>query len=158
MHKIDYTNYKKPTDFTHFEQGDTILRIISSGGMVKKHGMKTASGYIPLGDCTETPDCEQCLKGNEPKLKWIWIAYIRKTKEVKILDVGAMIGDAICKMAQEHKKDPQEFDVVINRAGLGLRTKYKVSYLEGTKLTEDEIKQTTHPKQFLIKKYFTNKT
>jgi len=65
--------------------------------MVKKHGMKTATSYVPLGTCTEKPDCEWCLKGNEPKLKWMWVAYVNT--EVKVLDVGPMVGDGICQSA-----------------------------------------------------------
>src|SRR6185312_1680175 len=113
MKKIDYTTYTKPSDFTRFLQGDTMVRIISNGVLVKKHGMKTATGYIPLGDCTERADCDQCLKGNEPKQKWTWICLVRGTNEVKILDVGAMVGDAICKIAQARKQDPQEYDLII---------------------------------------------
>ncbi len=157
MKKIDYTTYKKPTDFAHFEQGDTTIRIISSGGMVKKHGMRSAGRFVPLGDCTETADCKQCLQGNEPKQKWIWIAYIRPTKEVKILDVGPMLGDAICKLAQERNKDPQDFDIVVNKVGDGLKSKYTARAVDGVAMTEDEIANTKHQKQFLIKKYLTPK-
>lgn len=154
MKKIDYQTYKKPTDFARFEQGDTTIRIISSGGMVKKHGMRTAKGYVPMGDCTETPECEQCLKGNEAKLKWIWICMVRPDNAVRILDVGPMVGDAICKIAKEKKMDPQEFDTIIHRVGVGLKTKYDVKLGEVKTLTEDEAKQTRNAKLFLIKKYF----
>lgn len=154
MQKINYSTYKKPTDFARFEQGDTTIRIISSGGLKKEHGMKTGRGYVPLGDCTETPECKQCLSGNESKLKWIWIAYIRPTKEVKILSVGAMVGDGICKLAQEKGKDPQDFDIAINKTGTGRSTKYSVRATEGKPLTSDEQKLTTNTKKFLIKKYF----
>lgn len=158
MKKIDYTTYKKPTDFAHFEQGDTTIRIISSGGMVKKHGMRSAGRYVPLGDCTETPECKQCLRGNEPKQKWIWIAYLRSTKEAKILDVGAMLGDAICQLAQERQQDPQEFDIIVNRVGKGLDSKYKARAIDGAPLTDEELAKTKYQKQFLIKKYLTEKT
>ena len=118
MKKIDYKTYQKPSDFAHFNAGETVVRIVSSGGLVKKHGMRTTRGYVPMGDCTETPDCKQCLAGNEPKLKWIWICFVRATKEVKILEVGPMLGDKICKLAQTRKQDPQEFDLVIKRTGV----------------------------------------
>lgn len=154
MKKIDYKTYQKPTDFAKFSQGETIIRIISSGGMVKKHGLRMGGKYVPLGDCTETPECPQCLQGNEPKLKWIWIVYMRGTKDVKILDCGPMLGDAICKLAQERGKDPQEFDIVIHKAGEKLKSKYTAKAVEAAPLTEDEIKSTRSSKQFLIKKYF----
>jgi len=154
MKKIDYNTYTKPTDFARFPLGDSVIRILSSGGMVKKHGMRTGTGYVPLGDCTEEADCEYCLKGNEPKQKWTWICLMRATKEVKILDVGPMLGDAICQIAQARKQDPQEFDLIINKAGSGLKTKYTVRPGEIKPLTEQEQKEIKAMKLFLIKKYF----
>lgn len=155
MRKIDYKTYKKPTDFAKFDQGDTTIRIISSGGMVKKHGLRMGGKYVPLGDCNETPDCEQCIKGNEAKLKWIWLVYMRATKEVKLLDVGAMLGDAICQLAQQRNQDPQEFDIVVNKRGEKLKSQYTARAIDGEALTEEELKKTKHVKQFLIKKYLS---
>ncbi len=154
MKKIEYKTYSKPTDFAKFEQGDTTIRIVSSGGLVKKHGMRTAHGYIPLGDCTETADCELCAKGNDAKIKWIWICLVRTTSEVKLLEVGPQIGDAICKIAQTQEKDPQEFDLVISKVGNGLKTKYSVRIGEVKPLTEAELKEVNVNKHFLINKYF----
>lgn len=154
MKKIDYMTYQKPSDFTRFAEGESVVRIISNGVLTKKHGMKTATGYIPLPDCTEKADCEQCLKGNEPKQKWTWICLVRKTGDVKILDVGAMVGDAICKIAQARKQDPQEYDLIITKTGQGLRTKYVVKAGPVSPLTAEEQKATSAMKQFLIKKYF----
>lgn len=156
MKKIDYSSYQKPSDFVRFPQGDTTIRILSSGGLVKKHGMKTANGFIPLGDCTEQPDCPQCLKGNEPKQKWVWICLVRKTNEVKILDVGPQIGDAICKIGQQREQDPQEYDLVIHRVGENRETKYTVKPGEVKPITEAETKMVSPMKQFLIKKYFAS--
>lgn len=157
MKKIDYQTYTKPSDFVKFPQGNTTIRIISSGGLVKKHGMRMGGRYVPLGDCTETPECEFCLKGYEPKQKWIWIAYVWDTKEVKILDCGSMLGDAICKLAQESNSDPQEFDILVSKTGKDLQTKYTAKIGEKTKLTEEEITSMKNVKQFLIKKYLTQK-
>lgn len=156
LRKIDYAHYVKPTDFARFEQGDTTIRIISNGALVKKHGLKTANGYVPLGDCTEKPDCEQCLKGNEPKQKWIWICAIRPTNDVKLLDVGAMTGDAICKIAQKREQDPKEYDLIINKVGVGLRTKYIVKVGEVKPLGDEELKAMEAMKTFLVNKYFKN--
>lgn len=155
LKKIDYSTYEKPTDFAKFKQGDNILRIISSGGMVRKHGMRTAAGFVPLGDCTETADCKFCLQGNEAKNKWMWIGFIRPNLEPKILDVGPMLGDAICKLAKEHNKDPMEFDIVVNKVGEKLKTKYKASFGEVVPLTPEELEKVKAGKLRLIKKYFT---
>lgn len=155
MKKIDYTTYEKPSDFLRFKPGDTAIRIVSSGGMAKKHGLRTAAGYVPLGDCTERPDCKHCLQGNAPKTKWMWLAVNRTDNQVKLLDVGPMLGDAICKLAQERKQDPQEFDLIVNKVGEKLRTKYTVKVGEVKPLTPEELAGMKAAKAFLIKKYFT---
>ena len=149
MKRIDLKTYTKPTDFVKFPIGETKLILISEGGMIKKHGMKTATSYIPLGNCTEKSDCEFCLKGNEPKLKWMWVAYVNS--EVKVLDVGPMIGDGICQSAQEHNLS--EFTNAIfsiTRIGTQRNTKYTVKYIGQNK----EKLDIENAKKLLVKKYF----
>jgi len=158
MHKIDYKTYTKPSDFVRFLEGETRLVIVSGGGMVKKHGMKTAKGYVPLGDCTETPDCKFCLQGNEPKLKWIWIAFLPKERQVKVLDVGPMIGDAICKEAREKGIDPNGYEVIINRTGTGRNTQYVTNLGAKVTPTPADLAFIEPSKKFLIKKYFEKQT
>lgn len=147
--KIDLNTYTKPSDFVKFPIGDTKVVLLSEGGMVKKHGMKTATSYIPMGDCTEQPDCPQCLKGNEPKLKWMWIAYV--DNQVKVLDVGPMVGDGICKQLQEKGlKESTNACFTINRVGVQRSTKYTVKYTgQNTSKLETEAS-----KKLLVKKYF----
>lgn len=149
MKKIDLKTYTKPTDFVKFPVGETKVILVSEGGIFKKHGMKTATSYIPLGTCTEKPDCEWCLKGNEPKQKWMWVAYVNN--EVKVLDVGPMIGDGICQSAQEHNLS--EFTNAIfsiNRVGTQRNTKYTVKYIGQNK---DKL-DIENAKKLLVKKYF----
>jgi hypothetical protein len=154
MNKIDYATYKKPSDFIRFNAGTTKLVIISNGYLQKKHGMKTATGYIPLPDCTETPDCPQCLKGNEPKQKWVWIVFIPAEKKVGILDAGAMIGDAICKQAQSGEYDPLMREVTIVKEGTGLRTKYETTVGNIITLSPKDEAFIEPSKRFLVTKYF----
>lgn len=147
--KIDLSTYTKPSDFVRFPVGITKVILLSDGGMIKKHGMKTAKGYVPLSNCTETSDCEWCLKGNEAKQKWMWIAYV--DNQVKVLDVGPMIGDGICKELQEKGvKDFINSCFTIKRDGFGRNTKYEVSYTgqNTTKIESDSAKK------LLVKKYF----
>ncbi len=153
MKQIDYETYKKPSDFIRFNEGDTRLVIISNGYLQKKHGMKTANGYIPLPDCTELPDCPQCLKGNEPKQKWVWLAYVPAEKKVGILDAGAMIGDSICKQAQKMGGALLK-EVKINRVGEMLKTKYVATLGAKVELTKDELDFIEPFKKFLVNKYF----
>ena len=155
IHKINYSTYKTPTDFVKFEQGANKVIIVSGGGMSKKHGMKTARSYVPMGDCTEQPDCPQCLKGNEAKLKWMWIAFMPKERQVRILDVGKTIGDSICKIAQEKElEDLTGYEFIINRVGIGMNTKYEVSFSAKVNLSDTDSSFIEPFKKFLVKKYF----
>jgi len=149
MKKIDLKTYTKPSDFVKFQVGETKVILVSEGGIFKKHGMKTATSYIPLGTCTEKPDCEFCLKGNDPKTKWMWVAYVNN--EVKVLDVGPMVGDGICQLAQENGLT--EFSnaiFLVIRIGTQRNTKYEVKYLGQNK---DKL-DTENAKKLLVKKYF----
>lgn len=153
MKKIDYTTYQKPTDFLKFQVGDNKIRIISDGLLARFHGSRMGGRYVPLGLCTETGDCPHCQGGNEPKRVWRWVAYDYANKEVKLLDAGPMIGDQICVIAGELKMDPTECDLIINKVGVGLKTKYVVTAVNiGTKGSEFE--RFKPMKNFLVKKYF----
>lgn len=154
MKKIDYSSYKKPSDYISFLEGDTKFVIVSNGYFIKRHGMKTANGYIPMPDCTELPTCPQCLKGNEPKQKWTWIVYSKIDQRVYILDAGPMIGNQICEMAQKGGYDPINREVTINKVGEKLRTKYFVKSMTPINLTADEQNFIKPAKDFLVKKYF----
>lgn len=150
--KIDLKTYTKPTDFARLLEGENKIILISEGGMVRKHGMKTARGYIPLGDCSETPDCEWCQKGNEAKLKWIWVAYI--SGQVKVLDVGPMIGDGICRELQRHGLDRFTNAIFnIKRIGTGRETRYEIKYVG----QNQEKLNVESAKNFLVKKYFQSR-
>lgn len=154
MKKIDYATYKKPSDYIKFDQGNNLIRVISSGGIGMFHAIRSTSGYAPLGFCTEDGNCPHCEK-NDPKRVWRWIVWDVKRNEVKMLDAGPMIGNAICELAHNLKKDPQEFDLIINRVGEKLRTKYRVSKASTTtEITEEKLKELKPMKRYLIKKYF----
>lgn len=153
MKQIDYKTYTKPSDFVKFGEGRTVIQIISNGILVKKHGMKTAQRYVPLGICTEKPDCQYCKDGNEPKMKWSWIVCLPDSKEVKLLDAGVMIGNQICEIAKV-QGDPQEYELVITRSGTGRQTKYTVSKGDKCKLNPIDLKLFEPQKMFLKNKYF----
>lgn len=149
MKKIDLKTYTKPSDFVKFPVGETKVILVSEGGIFKKHGMKTATSYIPLGNCTEKSDCKFCLKGNEPKIKWMWVAYVNN--EVKVLDVGPMIGDGICQESQKHGLSNFNNSMFsIKRTGTKVDTKYEVKYLG----QNSEKLDTENAKNLLVKKYF----
>lgn len=152
MHKIDYTNYKKPTDFASFKQGDNLVRIVSSGVMGYQHVMKTANRFVNLGICTEDENCQQCQKGNAPKRCWKWIIYL--DGNVNILDAGAMLGNQICDIATEHG-DPQEYDLIVNKTGEKLKTRYTVKKADNnTEISPEIMRSISFKKKILINKYF----
>lgn len=154
MKKIEYKNYKKPSDFIKFEQGDNKIRIISDGLLARFHGTRMRGAYVPLGLCTEDGNCQHCKGGNEPKRVWRWIALDYANKEVKLLDAGPMIGNQICDLAAL-SGDPQEYDLLINRQGQKLTTKYEVKKApESLVLKPEAIERMRPMKTFLIKKYF----
>lgn len=76
------------------------------------------------------------------KLKTKYIIHVldRTTGEVKLLDGTSGIFEDIKKVAGR-KGDPREYDLVINRTGLGFQdTKYTVMFDEKFELTADELK------------------
>lgn len=152
MQKIDYKTYEKPSDFIKFNQGENRVRIISDGVFVKRHGMKTATHYIPLGNCTEDGNCEHCAKGLEPKQKWTWVIYSLDKKDVFVLDAGVQIGDQICQIAKD-SGDPKAYDLIILRSGVQRNTKYTVKKTDPTKFDQELINLIKAKKAFLEKKY-----
>lgn len=152
MKVIDYQKYEKPSDFVKFHEGKNIIQIVSKGILVKRHGMKTAQRYIPLGVCTEDDTCQFCKDGNEPKLKWSWLVYLPETNQIRLLDAGVMIGDQICQLAKS--SDPQTYEIIITRTGAGRQTKYQVAKGGAANLTP-QIRGMIEPtKEFLFNKYF----
>ncbi len=155
MKKIDYGNYKKPSDFMSFEQGDTQIRIISNGLLGYQHGMNTARGFVNLGICPEDETCEHCKKGYEPKLIWKWIVFDHTDSRVKLLDAGPMIGNQIAEKLGGKHGDPKEYDIVINRKGLKLETEYLCAKAKGDKeIPEKDQESFEFKKKRLINKYF----
>lgn len=136
-----------------FNQGDNRIRVVSSGGMGYQHGLKTAGRWVNLGLCTGDK-CIHCAKGNEAKRFWRWLVYDFNDNDVKMLDAGPMIGNQICEMASELNDDPQNYDMIVNRRGLGLKTQYTVKKASDTKEMTGDIKAK---KRYLINKYFGEK-
>src|SRR3954465_1197748 len=113
MKKIEIGNYKKPSDFMSFHEGENRIRVVSNGVMGFQHSMKTANRFINLGPCSETVDCPHCKKGYEPKMSWKWIIYDYEDPRVKILEAGPTIGNWI----GSQKEEPKDYDIIINRIG-----------------------------------------
>lgn len=158
MKKIDYATYQKPSRFVKFGQGDTRVRIVSSGVIVYEHGMSTKRGFVPMGTCSEDLNCKQCKKGNDPSLKYKWIVFLPETQEVKVLSVGPQVGDEICVIGkQEDDAGRPTFEVIITRTGTTRDdTRYRVKRVtEPTPIdvqTGQFIKQS---RDYLFRKYLT---
>lgn len=161
MHKINYGDYKVPTDYIKFPAGKTAIRIISDGFLGLQHGLKTANRWVNLGLCTEDEQCEHCAKGNVPKKFWKWVVVERSTGEVFLLDAGPMIGNQICLLAagdpvtgKPGLGDPQKYDLVVSRSGAGRQTQYVVSKAaENQEFTEKDVARWKTKKKILITKY-----
>lgn len=151
MEKINYKGYKRPSDYVCFEIGENRIRVISSGAMGLQHGLRTANRWVNLGLCTGD-NCEHCAKGNLAKRFWRWIVYDYADAGVKMLDAGPMIGNQICELADKLNDDPQNYDLIIVRKGLGLKTKYETRKAPENK--EPEKEGIKSKKRYLINKYF----
>jgi hypothetical protein len=143
-----------------FEQGDTKVLIVSEGVICYEHGMNTQRGFVPLGACSETTDCEQCQKGNDPSLKYKWIVYLPNVGEVRVLSTGPQIGDEICVIGKQINKADDKvhktFEVVVNRVGLGRQTKYKVKKVsEQTPINAQTAIFIKQSRDYLYQKYLT---
>lgn len=156
MRKINYQTYTKPSHFVKFKQGDTRVIIVSEGVMTWEHGLISGGKFIPLGPCTETIDCEQCKKGNDPKLRYKWIVYLPEIDEVRVLSVGSQIGDEVCVIGKQISQESKSFEVIVTRKGEGLKTRYKVIRVEERSPIDQQtavfIKQS---RDYLFKKYLT---
>lgn len=155
MKTIQYANYKKPSDFMSFIEGQNTIRIVSSGVIGFQHGMRTANRFINLGVCSEDENCENCKKGYEPKRVWKWIIMDYADSRVKILDAGPMLGNQICEIASV-SGDPQEYDLLITRVGQKLKTEYTVKKGEAKALPDEITKNLEFAKKRLITKYLKN--
>lgn len=153
MKTIDYTTYKKPSDYINFPQGNTSIRIISKGYLGMQHGLRSARGWVNLGLCTEDNTCEHCKNGNEAKRFWKWVVVDRSTNEVKLLDAGVMLGNQICEIAKVNG-DPKKYDIVVTRTGEKLKTKYAAAKAGADKpITNDDVSKWQGGKHFIVNKY-----
>lgn len=153
MQKINYTTYETPSDYLKVKEGITVLRILSDGFIARKHGLKTANRWIPLGEC-QGVGCEHCAKGNVPKISYIWIVLDRTNKKVRLLDAGKLLGDGLTRFCKENG-DPQTYDLQIDRKGMDKNTKYKFSKLPPKDLDASEQNAIQTNKQYLITKYLS---
>ena len=151
MKKIDYETYVKPSAFYRIKTGENRLRIVSSGILCYEHGLATGKGYIPMGICTEDSRCEQCAKGNEPKLRYKWLVYDFSVKQVKVLAVGPKIGDEICMIGKAEAR--MSFEILINRKGIGRQSRYDVSSVKSTPIDAQSAQLTKSKHEYMTRRF-----
>lgn len=151
MQKISYEKYETPSDYMRVSEGSNIMRIISDGFISRKHEMKIGSRFIPLGEC-KGENCENCAKGNVPKLKYTWIVLDRSNKKLRLLDTGKLLGDALSKFFQKNG-DPTQYDIEIKRTGMDRNTRFDLVKLETKPLDASEQSSIAINKQYLTNKY-----
>ena len=132
MKKVDLDNYEKPTRFIKFKVGDNPVRILSDIYLYRKLGIRAGGRYVPhiLRDGQPIPDL---FKGHteNPKLQYGAIVLDRATEDIKILEVGPILGDQIAQMLKAKSGEYKKHDLVVSRKGEGLRdTTYKVRWAE----------------------------
>lgn len=154
MQKIDYKTYVKPSDFLKLSEGDNIIRIVTEGIIATIYGMKTGQRWLRFGTQVDVRTKEKYGKSISSQRKWIWVALNRATGQVGLLEVGPVIGNAICEKARELAKDPREFDIMIKRFGTGMNTKYEVLNIEPSKEISTEVMERVKKEvSYLIEKY-----
>jgi hypothetical protein len=155
MQKINYTNYIRPSDFLKMAEGDNIVRILTEGFMANIYGMKTSKGWLRFGETVDPAMKAKYGKTIEPKRRWIWIGINRATGQIGILEVGPIVGNAICELAKERGLDPRDFDVCINRTGKETRTSYKVTAQATSKDISPEVMEKAKKEiSYLLDKHF----
>lgn len=151
MIKINYATYEKPTDYFKVVEGTNVIRILSDGFMGLKHGMRAQGRWIPLGEC-KGEECEHCAKGNEPKLKYMWIVLDRTNAKVRFMDSAPKLGNMLAELIKKNG-DWSSFDIQIKRTGMDMNTKYEVSKLEPKEFTDKEKQAINLNKKRLELKY-----
>lgn len=158
MQKIDYPTYKKQSNVWTVPEGDSVIRVVSSGAKALMHQIKTSRGFlVDQGECTNNIKCPFCSKGAKPANEiFFWIVLLKETGEIKLLKTSPNLGDKLATLGHD-EGELQEYDVVINRRGLEKdNTVYTVRKAkEQTPLTPEELKSVELRKPFLINRYLT---
>ncbi len=156
MKPINYQTYKKPSDYVKLEDGHNRIKILTQGVTCYEHSLVMNKKFIPMGICSENTDCEQCKKGNLPKLKYKWIVYVIGTKETQLLSVGPEAGDQICQIGLDAQEKPEAgniFEINISRSFSGGRYRYQVSRVQSNTVDLETAKIIKQRRDYLALKY-----
>lgn len=151
MRAINYQTYKKPSDYAKLSDGPNRVKILRDGVICYEHSMMLGRKFIPLCICTEEATCEQCLKGNLPKIKYKWIVYFINTKETQLLSVGPEIGDQICQIGKTAENSV--FEVNIHRRFEAGRFRSTVTRVEPNNMDLETLKEVKKRTDYLAVKY-----
>lgn len=142
---------KEPRDnegvrFLKLQNGKNVVRIVSEFESYGNH-------YIPAEKkshiCTGAATCKYCKEGDKAKIRFLLYVIDRSTPvvdgqvDIKLLDIGYSIFDQIVdySKAEDYGFDTiPNFDITIEKSGVGLTTEYKVIPQRNvTELTEEEL-------------------
>jgi len=155
MEVINYETYQKPSDYHKFDEGETVLRILTKGAIGQTVGLRMGGKFTPLGWAEEEQAKNAIAKGAKVKKTYRWVAWNYKTSKVRLLDAGVMLGDGICELAKVNG-DPTTYDIIVKAIGKGLQRKYSVQ-----KATKNLVAPTREEKEseirYLVEKYMTVK-
>lgn len=142
---------KEPRDnegakFLKLQNGKNVVRIVSEFESYGNH-------YIPTEKrshiCTGTDTCKYCKEGDKAKIRFLLYVIDRSTPvvegqvDIKLLDVGYSVFDQISDFAKAEGYGFDvipNFDITIEKTGVGLTTEYKViPQRNESELTEEEL-------------------
>lgn len=126
FNKIDLEKYVKPSKFLKFEQGDNRIRVLGEPYLYQVVGKRTANGFVRhiLEEGVEIP---KFLDDATPKTTWGFVIYSHDTGHYHVIESGPMLGDALTMLLKE-KIDFKAHDIIVNKTGEMLKTKYTCQY------------------------------
>jgi hypothetical protein len=153
--KIDYTTYKRPSNFLKLSKGNNTIRLISDGDLSPRHKAKTKDGFKELGICTGV-GCEICRKfpDNLPKDTYRWVALNRNDGLVGVLEASSGWGADLTELIQSAEGESNSYDIVINKSGSGRDTRYVATVApQSPAFTDAEKAMMQMRKPILVRKY-----
>jgi len=126
-------------DFLRLESGSNQVRVVGKPSEIQVHWEKSVDGSTKKVLCLGV-DCPLCKVGRTPTLRYQVQVIDRSDGNVKVLEGGKAIFNAIKAYAVDQDYgDPTMYDLKIKKEGVGRDTRYTVvASPKKTPLTDDE--------------------
>lgn len=124
----DYTPPQSNSNYMRFEEGENRFRVMSSAIVGYEYWTQDNKPVRSKTPFTETPNAK--MQGGKVSIKhfWAFVVWSVKDKKIMILEITQnSIQNAIYALVKNDDwGNPQAYDIVINRTGQDLDTKYNV--------------------------------